>query len=78
MNTQAIETIINIVFSLLQIALVIGIPILFVFPIYRLIKTGLNRRYELERYKAETERMRAEVEAARATGDANPGRTDGT
>lgn len=37
--------------------------------IAKAFKRNSDRRYELERYKAETERMRAEAEAARAKSD---------
>lgn len=43
------------------------------FIVVRLVKRNSDRRYELERYKAETERMRAEAEAARAKSDGGNG-----
>lgn len=45
------------------------IYIIFIWPIRAILKAirrSSDRRYELERYKAETERMRAEAEAKKA------------
>lgn len=61
----------------LQYLLTTAFALLFLFGpffiVVRLIKRNSDRRYELERYKAETERMRAEAEAARAKSDGGNG-----
>lgn len=67
------EFIIGIVKLLFYIAI---FYFLFIWPIkviLQAIKRNSDRRYELERYKAETERMRAEAEAGKSgnSGDNN-------
>lgn len=57
MDSEMISVLIGLIFDLAMLS----IPIIIFIVIYKAVKKSSDRRYELEKYKAETERMKAEA-----------------